>query len=243
MPRYKLTFEYDGTEFSGWQIQPDTRTVEGVIEDAFSTLFQQPVDIIGQGRTDSGVHALNQTAHADLTEKYSEDRILYAMRGLLPDDVALLNIEEVPEDFHSRFDALSRKYRYSILTKPSPLHRHTSWFVHGDINFNLLKSCAELIIGTHDFINFCIPPESPEMTTTCSIKKSEWIKDDNGFTYFIEGDRFLRHLVRRLVGSMVETALGKLTIDEFESLLNGPEQKQKAHSAPAHGLTLVEVTY
>jgi tRNA pseudouridine38-40 synthase len=243
MPRYKLTFEFDGSDFSGWQVQPDTRTVEGVIEDAFSTLYQVQIDIIGQGRTDSGVHAIGQTAHADLPDTYTVDRILYAMRGLLPDDVALLRVDKVEEDFHARFYAQSRKYRYAIYTRPSPLKRRTSWFVHGELDYKLLKASAEILLGVHDFRNFCIPPESPEMTTKCSIKKSEWKIESSGITYLIEGDRFLRHMVRRLVGSMVETALGKMSIEDFESLLTGPEQQQKAHSAPAHGLTLVEVMY
>jgi tRNA pseudouridine38-40 synthase len=243
MPRYKLTFEFDGTDFSGWQIQPDARTVEGVIEEAFSKLYQRRIDIAGQGRTDAGVHALHQTAHVDLPDTFSVKRILYAMRGLLPDDVALLKIEKTAEDFHARFNARSRAYRYSIHTKPSPLKRRTSWFVSGELDTRLLKWCADRVIGDHDFKNFCVPPENSDMTTICSITQSEWSLEANGFIYHIEGNRFLRHMVRRLVGSMVETARGKIANNDFESLLKGPEQKQKAHSAPAHGLTLAEVMY
>ncbi|PWN07474.1 tRNA pseudouridine(38-40) synthase TruA [Rhodohalobacter mucosus] len=245
MPRYKLTFEYDGTGFSGWQVQPEARTVEGVAEEAFSTLYQQPVDLIGQGRTDAGVHAMAQTAHADLPDVYTAKRILHAMKGLLPDDVALLQIEKSDPQFHARFNARSRRYRYDVHTRPSPLNRHRYWIVNGDIDESILTVCAGKIIGKQDFKNFCIPPDTEKMTTECTILFSEWksFPSGFGFTYHIEGNRFLRHMVRRLVGGMVHTAQGKMSIDDFESLLNGPEQKQKAFSAPAHGLTLMEVKY
>ena len=243
MNRYKLTFEYDGTAFSGWQIQPGVRTVEGEIEEAFARLYQQEIDIIGQGRTDAGVHAIAQTAHADLPEKYTRERILHAMKGLLPDDVALKTIEKTAPDFHARFDAVSRSYQYRISTRPSPLQRHITWNVTGKLNPELLSECAGLILGEHNFHNFCIPPEEEQMTTICFISKSSFETKGDLFIYSIDGNRFLRHLVRRLAGTMVQVAAGRLEFSEFKSLLLGKERVQKGYSAPSHGLVLIRVRY
>lgn len=242
MNRYRLTFEFDGTDFSGWQIQPDVRTVESVVEDAFSQLYQTPIDVIGQGRTDAGVHAIAQTAHVDLPDRYTSERIMHAMKGLLSEDVALKMIEPVANDFHARFDAVSREYLYRISTSPSPLNRHYAWYLYQQTEFEKLQKCAKLILGQHDFINFCIPPDEEEMTTISTITKSEWIKRGEILEYRIEGNRFLRHMVRRLVGMMVEVASGKSEVIELENLLSEPA-KQKAPSAPAKGLHLFAVRY
>jgi tRNA pseudouridine38-40 synthase len=243
MTRYKLTFEYDGTHFSGWQKQPDARTVEGVIEKAFATLYQQEIDIVGQGRTDAGVHARGQTAHVDLPSRYDEDKILHAMKGLLPADVALLKIEKTHPGFHARFDANSRRYRYMIISRPSPLQRNYSWYVFSNLDEELLNQCADLILGEHDFINFCIPADDEFMTTLCTISESRWIPQGDILIYEITGNRFLRHLVRRLVGTMVNVSDGKLTIEEFEALLRGKNTDTKGHTAPAKGLILEQVVY
>lgn len=243
MARYKLTFEYDGSHFSGWQKQPDARTVEGVIEKAFSTLYQQEIDVVGQGRTDAGVHARGQTAHVDLPTHYDKDKVLHAMKGLLPEDVALLQIEESHPGFHARFDAVSRRYRYRIINRPSPLQRHYSWYVFSNLDDKILNQCVDLILGEHDFVNFCIPADDEFMTTLCTISESRWIQERDALIYEITGNRFLRHLVRRLVGTMVNVSGGKLKIDEFETLLRGEKTKTKGHTAPAKGLILEQVEY
>ncbi len=241
--RYKLIFEYDGTHFSGWQRQPDERTVQGVAEDAFSTLFQKKIEITGQGRTDAGVHAKGQTAHTDLPERFEEKRILHAMKGLLPEDAALLKAEKTAPDFHARFDAVSRSYSYRILTRPSPLNRNISWIHYGSVREELLVYCAEKIIGTHNFINFCIPSGDGYQTTECTITESSWQADGEALVYNITGNRFLRHMVRRLLGTMVQVSEGRLSPDQFEELLSGPEKVQKGYTAPAHGLILESVEY
>jgi len=243
MQRYLLTFEFDGTDFNGWQKQPDGRTVEGEIEKAFSQLYQQEINIIGQGRTDSGVHAKAQTAHVDLPDKFSTDRVIYAMRGLMPQDVALTDIKTVQADFHARFDASGRSYQYRISLGPATLRRNTVWVNHSEPDMEQLQNCAEKVMGEHDFVNFCIPNNEEFGTTLCSISRSEWFKKNGLLIYEIEGDRFLRHMVRRLVGSMMQVATGKLTMPEFEKYLNGPETDKKAHAAPPSGLILLKVHY
>lgn len=243
MSRYKLTFEYEGTDFSGWQRQPNVRTVEGEIEYAFSKMFQKDINIIGQGRTDAGVHALSQTAHVDLPERYSKERIEYAMRGLLPKDVALKKIEDADEDFHARFHAQSRSYRYQISVEPSPLNRRFTWEHFMEPEFNILEKCAEMITGERDFINFCIPNDEEIGTTICTILNCSWKRDNEMLQFDIEGNRFLRHMVRRLVGSMMEVATGKKSIEDFKVLLSNEPVERKAFAAPACGLILTEVKY
>lgn len=243
MQRYLLTFEFDGTDFSGWQRQPEGRTVEGEIERAFSQMYQQEINLIGQGRTDAGVHAKAQTAHVDLPEKYSPERVIHAMRGLLPRDVALNKIQKVNPEFHARFDAVSRSYQYRISLQPTPILRNTVWFYNFDIDFDKLIECSDRVLGAHDFINFCVPNNEDFGTTTCVINRSMWTEDDGLLTYEIEGNRFLRHMVRRIVGSMMQVARGRISLERFEYLLSGTEVHQKAHAAPPNGLILMNVRY
>lgn len=244
MKRYKLTFEYDGSLFHGWQKQPDVRTVEGEIESAFSTLFQRDIDIIGQGRTDAGVHAQKQVAHADLPSGIGIGKIDHAMRGLLPEDVSLFSIEEVHADFHARFDAVSRSYIYQIAVEPTPLYRHISWVQYGHPDVKVLDQCAEMICGHHDFIRFCIPSGDKYQTTECMITESRWDHERGFLVYRITGDRFLRQMVRRLVGTMVLVASEKGEVSEFKALLdNADEPKLKVFTAPAKGLVLEDVFY
>lgn len=243
MERWKLTFEYDGTYFSGWQKQPDTRTIEGEIEAAFSNLYQQEIDIIGQGRTDAGVHANGQVAHADLPGKFSSQRVLHAMRGLLPKDIALINAGIIYSDFHARFSAVNRAYSYSVMDRYSPLYRNRAWCSGYELNESMLHKMAELIKDTRDFVNFCIPDDHSESTTESTLEVSRWIRRGEIFRYEISGNRFLRHMVRRLVGSMVNVATGRQTIQEFQTLLDGEPVSQKGFSAPPQGLYLESVTY
>jgi tRNA pseudouridine38-40 synthase len=243
MNRYKLTFEYDGTDFNGWQKQPSGRTVEGEIEKGFSQLFQQDIDVIGQGRTDAGVHAMAQVAHVDLPPTFTCNKIVHAMKGLLPRDIALHSVSQVASSFHARFDAVGRKYQYRATLGKSPMRRRSTWEISQTPDFKLLQKLATIIIGSHDFINFCVPSGDSYQTTICSIAESSWDLSGNQLSYTIQGNRFLRHMVRRLVGSMMHTATGRETTDDFTRLLKGKESKTKAFSAPPCGLILKEVLY
>jgi tRNA pseudouridine38-40 synthase len=149
------------------------------------------------------------------------------------------------DDFHARFDAVSREYAYRVYSAPipSPLNRHFAWHVYGNTDFELLERCAEMVRGEHNFVNFCIPPDEELMTTICTIHKSSWVKEGQFLVYEITGDRFLRHMVRRLVGSMIRVASGSDPAERFEELLTGSEQQSKGFSAPAHGLVLRKVNY
>lgn len=243
MNRWKLTFQYDGTDFHGWQKQPETRTVQGEIEQALSTFCREKIEIMGQGRTDAGVHALAQVAHADLPDHVLADKLLHAMKGLLPEDVALTAAEITDPEFHARFDAISRQYRYQLVTSPQPLYRKITWQYYSEPAPAILDSTAGQILGKHDFSGFCIPPEDDMLTTICEVTHSEW-KLENGLWFFeIHANRFLRHMVRRLVGEMVHAATGRTEQAEFEDLLSGKLLERKGFSAPSNGLILTGVVY
>lgn len=243
MDRWKLVIEYDGTDFSGWQRQPNTRTVEQEIETAFSTLYQDDIDIIGQGRTDAGVHARGQVAHVDLPSKFSSKKLIHAMRGLLPKDIALLEADVTHNDFHARFNATERSYSYTVMQHHSPLMRKRAWSCGYALDETQLEEMAERVKQTRDFLNFCIPDEDQNLTTESTITASQWELKDNSYNYKISANRFLRHMVRRLVGSMVLVAAGRYPMASFKELLEGKEVAQKGYSAPAHGLYLDSVSY
>lgn len=243
MARWKVTIEYDGTAFHGWQRQKQGRTVQGELEKAFSTWCNRKIEVTGQGRTDRGVHAEAQTAHLDLDPSCNASSLMAAMRGLLPPDVAVVGAEKVHDDFHARFDALSRCYRYRITTRPSPLRRNTSWILLQQPDPALLYRCAAMLRGEHDFRNFSKQENKEVKNTRCWIYQSEWIRNGDLWEYRVEGNRFLRYMVRRLVGTMICVALGRMELSGFERLLGGKEREEKVVSAPPQGLLLEKVIY
>lgn len=242
MPRYKLTIEFDGTHFSGWQIQPEDITVEQTLEDAFSKVLQQPVDLIGQGRTDAGVHARGQTAHVDLPEGMDMEKLLLGVNGLAGDQIQVVGFEEVDAEFHARFDAIGREYEYTIIRRPMPLHRHFSWALRQPVDVDVLHQCAALLQGEFDFAGFSKFNED-NFTTLCEIQRSEFEIEGEIIRYRIRANRFLRNMVRRLAGTMVRVAQGKMTIDQFKEALENPNSNIPTYTAPARGLVLEKVFY
>lgn len=242
MSRYKILIEYDGTNYNGWQLQPGGKTVEGEIEAALGRILGQPVDIVGQGRTDSGVHAEGQVAHFDFPEKLEKEKMLYALLGVLPRDISIWKMEQVDDDFHARFHAISRRYRYQIVTRPSPLWERYAEMVLEGLNLEAMHDCAELIPGTHDFGSFTITNEEQE-STKCEVWLSEFLQEGHQITYQVQANRFLRRMVRRLVGTMIQVGQGKRSVEDFKSLLENPGKDGSSHGAAAKGLILEKVEY
>lgn len=242
MPRYKLLIEYNGTSFNGWQRQPEGRTVEGEIEAALAQVLRQPVDILGQGRTDSGVHAEGQVAHFDFPDTIDRDRLLFALLGVLPNDIAVWDLVEVPGDFHARFDAKARQYRYQIITRRAPLIEHMAEMVLGDLDIDAMQSCANMIKGKHHFDSFT-PADNENPNAECSVSRSELLTDNHLITYRIAANRFVRHMVRRLVGTMIHVGQGKRSISEFSDFLHKPSKNKNGHGASPKGLILEKVEY
>lgn len=242
MPRYKLTIEFDGTDFSGWQIQPDARTIEEEIEKGFSKILQQPIDILGQGRTDAGVHAKGQVAHLDLPADINPEKVVFGVNGLIGNEIQILDIIEIQDEFHSRFEATSREYEYSVLKYPSPLKNRMAWYPAKEIKLDTLRQCAVMILGEHDFNAFSKYNEE-NYTTLCHVFVSEWEEREQELVFRISANRFLRNMVRRLVGTMIEVASGRISMTEFEDLLDNQSAKKPTVTAPARGLVLTEVFY
>lgn len=242
MPRYKISIEFDGTNYSGWQKQPNSNTVEEEVEAALSQILQQPIDVIGQGRTDSGVHAEEQVAHFDFSSELDPDRLLYALLGVLPHDIAVWDLQEVEADFHARFNAVARRYRYQIARRPMPLQRATSEMLLEELDIEAMNLCAQKVKGTHNFDSFTKPDnENPD--SVCKVICSEFSEHKPLLIYHIEANRFVRHMVRRLVGTMIQVGRGKRTTDEFINMIEKPSKKKNGHGAAAKGLILEKVTY
>lgn len=242
MPRYKISIAYEGTSYCGWQKQPNGETVEETIEDALARILRQPVDIIGQGRTDSGVHAEGQTAHFDFPEPLEADRLLYALLGVLPRDIGVWDMKEVAPEFHARFDATSRHYRYQVALQPSPLTRHCSELVLHDLDFEAMRRCAEKVEGTHNFDSFTKPDnENPD--SVCNVTRSHFHWEGALLIYRVSANRFVRHLVRRLIGTILQVGKGKRPEQEFMDMLEEPSKDKHGFGAPAKGLILEKVSY
>jgi len=241
---FKLTLSYDGSDFSGWQIQPDERTIQNEIQIAIQNIFHnKDIKLYGSGRTDSGVHAINQTANFLIENtNMSEKQIIDAINSKVSRDIYVLDCQKIDEDFNSRYSAINREYLYKISRKYSPFLRKYSWYQNYSIDFNKLKECSAIILGEHDFSNFC-KSISLQEKNFCNISKSIWEINDDTIFYRVRSNRFLHHMVRMLVGTMVEVSKNRITLEEFNSMIKNPNTNKKVITAPALGLYLYKVYY
>jgi len=243
--RWACIIEYDGTNFHGWQMQPGQRTVQGVLELALAELLNVETRITAAGRTDAGVHARGQVIHFDVSATgIPPEKLTQALNQKLPDDVALRWSGQVADSFHARYDANRRVYRYRLAKGPAILDRHQVWDVVYALQPEWLQACADRIRGRHDFSSFCQAQTETE-NHICTIMQAKWElgHDLKSHTFHIEGDRFLHHMVRMLVGTMVEVARGKWSMEQFEDLMTKPNLQAATVTAPALGLVLEAVGY
>lgn len=240
---FKLLIEYDGTEFHGWQSQRQERTVQDELEAALSQLAsQQKITVIGAGRTDAGVHARGQVANVRLDTPLPAEQLQPALNAHLPGDIRIQNVELVSEDFNARRDALKRQYSYSITTAQPVIGRQYVWPMQYTLDRNLLRQCADFICGEHDFNGFAKANASVD-STVCQVEASRWELSESLLIYTIAANRFLHHMVRYLVGTMVEVARGRYSLDQFRSQLDGNPGCIIIYRAPAQGLVLENVSY
>ena len=240
---YKLNISYDGTDFSGWQIQPSARTVQGDLEIAICSIFNNDkISICGSGRTDAGVHAINQTANFNINTKMSVQQIKNALNSKLSNDIFINKCSKVDDGFNSRFSAKNRHYLYKICTEYSPLNRKYFWHISYDLDKNKLEECSKFLLGEHDFTNYSKSSSSKE-NRRCIVKQARWIFDEEFIYFEIEANRFLHHMVRMLVGTMVEVSKGSLSIKNFKEMLLCNEHKSRIVTSPACGLHLNKVEY
>jgi tRNA pseudouridine38-40 synthase len=241
--RYALLIAYDGTNFSGWQKQPDTETVQGEIERVLSVLFQKEITIMGSGRTDAGVHALGQVAHVDLPDDHqAQNNLVRRLNSLLPDSIHIKGVQPVSDEFHARFDADCRSYVYRISNVVNPLLRNTIWTPFEGFELAKLQTLADEIKGEMDFVNFCKKKQELDHTRSI-IYESKWVQQGDIIEYHITAKRFLHNMVRLLVGTMIKTAMGKISSEDFSGLLNAQETTVQPFRAPSRGLILTKVSY
>ena len=234
--------EYDGSDFSGWQIQPDQRTVQGVIMEALKKLLKEDVNLIGAGRTDVGAHALAQVASFQTETQLDLKGILEGGNSLLPEDVLIKEIQEVDLDFNARYSAKSKLYRYRIYLKRTALLKRYVWEVLFPLDLDKLKEATRGIGGEHDFSSFCVAKSTKE-DNSCNVIYAKWVKRNQALIFEIEADRFLHSMVRSLVGTLVDVGRGYFHPSDFMDILNSKDRKKAGLTAPAKGLYLVKVNY
>jgi len=244
MPTFKLVLEYDGTNYHGWQIQPNLPTIQATIEATVCEVAQHDVDVIGAGRTDAGVHALGQVAHFSTTARLTAEEWQRALNGLLPPDIAVLAVEPVPDSFHARFSAKSKLYRYLILTRVhrSALSRSKVLHYPYPLDLAAMQDAARTLVGTHDFSSFQNSPTDTE-SPVCTIIHLKIERFGDEIRFEVESNRFLKQMVRAIVGTLLEVGRGKLKAGEVGEILAAKDRTKAGPTAPAHGLYLVRVDY
>lgn len=243
--RFLIDLSYDGSQYCGWQKQPNETTIQGELEKALSILFKSDIEIMGSGRTDSGVHAEHQVAHFDApyTPDLDASRLLHSLRGLLNHDILVSAIKPVNPEFHARFDALSRQYRYQISTDFNVFRDRYTWVVKDLEEIEEMNHTASLFTGEHDFSSFC--KQNPDVNhNRCVIIESKLIQySQTEWHYHIRANRFLHHMVRSIVSAIVLVGRGKVDSSEVLNWLNHPDKSNFSVKAPSHALFLEKVLY
>lgn len=241
--RYFITLAYDGTDFHGWQIQPNGNSVQEELQKALSTLLRQTVAVVGAGRTDAGVHARKMVAHFDFDEALDCPQLAYRLNRMVPRSMAVYGVELVDDDKHARFSATKRTYHYYVHTRKDPFLRHYSCELHYDLDFALMNDAAAVLMEYSDFGAFC-KSHSDVKTTICRVVAAQWHQTSPTEWYFeISADRFLRNMVRAVVGTLIEVGRHRLTIAEFRNVVEGRKRTAAGESMPANALFLEDVEY
>ena len=245
MPRYFIHLAYDGTAYHGWQIQPNGTSVQQVLNEALTTILRQAVMVHGAGRTDAGVHAKQFFAHFDPEHSFSPEeckQLVFSLNAILPKDIAVYEVFPVKPDSHARFSAISRTYEYLIIQRKDPFFVNRAWFNSQKIDVNLMNRGAAILMEYSDF--GCFSKSNTQVKTfKCQIMHAAWENDGQLLKFIISADRFLRNMVRAIVGTMTELGLGKITLDELIKIIESGNRKMAGFSVPAQGLYLTKIQY
>ncbi len=245
LKNFKLTIEYDGTNYHGWQRQPDARTIQQTIEAALETMTRRKITLVGSGRTDAGVHAKGQTANFRCETKLEPIQFQNGLNSLLPDDIVIRECLPAGDHFHARYDAKGKRYRYCILNHhlPEAVGRQYAWWIRSGLDMTAMQQAAGLILGEHDFKAF-EASGSPRSHTRRNVTQARWQRQERRRLVFdIAADGFLRYMVRNIVGTLVAVGLHKLTCEQFRETFSAMDRTKAGATAPAHGLFLMEVFY
>ncbi|MDO5607345.1 MAG: tRNA pseudouridine(38-40) synthase TruA [Capnocytophaga sp.] len=239
--RYFAEFSYHGKKYHGWQNQPNAITVQQVLEQSLTTLLRQPIEVVGAGRTDSGVHARQMFAHFDY-DGVMPARLVFRLNSLLPNDIAIRRILRVGDEAHARFDAIRRTYEYHISTRKSPFLHGMSMYLTHPLAVDAMNEAAKILFKYTDFQ--CFSKSNTDVKTYfCTIYQAFWKIEEGHLVFTISADRFLRNMVRAIVGTLLEVGLGKLSLADFERIIESKNRSNAGASVPACGLFLVEVAY
>lgn len=243
--RYFITLSYDGAAYCGWQRQPDAPSVQQALEQALSTLLREPTEVVGAGRTDTGVNASRYIAHFDSEAVKDCTQLVYKLNLILPHDIAVQRVEQVWAEAHARFDAVEREYTYYISQRKNPFRRYSAWQYYVPLDVERMNEAARALVEWEDFTSFA-KLNSNNKTNICHVTKAEWRRDaeDGDLLIFtIRADRFLRNMIRAIVGTLVDVGRGRYTVEQFCDILHSLDLSRSSAGAPAVGLFLSDVQY
>lgn len=241
--RYFITLSYDGTNYHGWQIQPNGVSVQETLQQSLSTLLRQEIEVVGAGRTDAGVHARMMLAHFNFDETLDCPQLTYRLNKILPQDIAVQKVEPVADDMHARFSAISRTYYYFVHTQKEPFCRHYSWLLYGKIDFSAMNEAAKMLLKYTDFTSFS-KVNTDTKTNLCTITEAHWDEIAPGrWRFTITANRFLRNMVRAIVGTLLEVGRGRMTREEFCKVIEQKNRCSAGESVPGNALFLVRIKY
>jgi tRNA pseudouridine38-40 synthase len=242
--RYFIFLSYKGTEYHGWQVQPGSVTIQKLVDDALGTILSENIKTVGAGRTDAGVHASFYCAHFDSKSEnlQTEKNLIYKLNCYLPTDISVKNIRQVKSGTNARFDAISRTYKYYIVQEKEPFSIDYAWFVYNKLDMHKMNEAAAILLKHSEFTSFS-KLHSDNKTDICNISYTRWKIVDNKLVFTITADRFLRNMVRAIVGTLVEVGKGKTDVFEFENIINARDRSRAGKSAPAKGLFLAGIEY
>lgn len=244
--RYFITLSYDGAAYCGWQRQPDAPSVQQTLEQALSMLLREPVEVVGAGRTDTGVNASRYVAHFDVEAEVKDcAQLVYKLNLVLPKDVAVQRIRRVRSDAHARFDAVEREYTYRLSQRKNPFARYSAWQYYVPLDVERMNEAARYLVEWEDFTTFA-KLNSNNKTNICHVRQAEWRRseeDGDLLVFTIRADRFLRNMIRAIVGTLVDVGRGRYTAEEFGDILHSLDLSRSSAGAPAVGLFLSDVQY
>lgn len=241
--RYFITLSFDGTAYHGWQIQPHSVSVQEELQKALSTLLRMSVEVVGAGRTDTGVHARKMVSHFDINAELDCQQLVYKLNKLLPRDIAVQHVEQVSDDMHARFSAKSRTYHYYVHLGKNPFLRSYSWQLYGNPDFELMNKAALVLMEYMDFTSFS-KVNTDTKTNDCTITEAHWDRVGEGqWRFTITANRFLRNMVRAIVGTLMEVGRGRMTIEQLRQVIEAKDRCRAGDSVPGNALFLVDVKY
>lgn len=240
--RYFIELSYNGSVYHGWQNQPKAISVQEVLEKALSTILETSISVMGAGRTDTGVHAIQMFAHFDFKDELNAESIVFKINSFLPKDIAIHNIFKVKEDAHARFNALSRTYLYRITLQKNVFTFNNTFYIKQALDVEKMKEASKILFNYKDFQ--CFSKSNTDVKTyNCDIMRAEWVFKNNELQFTIQANRFLRNMVRAIVGTMINIGLGKISVQDLHTIIKSKNRSEAGFSVPAHALYLLKIEY